>query len=283
MSKRPHDLDPGEQRFLQQRGCPPYDQLLAARADVLPEAEAGPILSHLDGCGACQTLLADLMSAELASPSEAELGRIRSRMDAQLQPAKKPLAWLRWQVWAPAAAAMAGILFAIYVNKAPQVHNKTEVAERRDDAPQRAHLPLQKPPLKLPLAAAITWRGAEGGKPEEYLKQLGVAMAPYRADDFVGSTRPLRELAEAYPQAVEPHFYLGVCLLYQNQPQQALTALFAARRRDPDALKDDVEWYVGVAWERTGNRKEAMAALQPLCERTGAYQERACSAVAQLR
>lgn len=90
-------------------------------------------------------------------------------------------------------------------------------------------------------------------------------------------------MSARYPKAAEPPFYLGVSLLYLHRPEEAAAALEAARALKPEALKEDVEWYLGVAWEGSGKRQQAASVLEPLCGREGPYRERACDGLRWLR
>src|SRR5437667_11249026 len=113
MPNLPNDFDGSERDWIRDPLCPPHDLLLAAAADVLPEAVARPILDHLSTCQPCQTLVADLTSQELASPTQVEAGRIdallRARIRGARNPAGNPFAWLRWQLWVPSLTALAGL------------------------------------------------------------------------------------------------------------------------------------------------------------------------------
>lgn len=287
--KRYRDLDPDERAAVQRAGldrtgCPPFDRMLAAQAGVLPEQDATPIKAHVAACPLCQTLCAEFTAGELAAPAAGNLERIRARFDAKLGTSHRPALWRRWQLWVALAGAAASVAMLSIIpprRSIPEPGRAPGAAVVKKQPSFR--LPLEAPPVKLPVDAAITWRGEDGASKQLYLTALGGALSPYRAGDYASAAPKLRDLAGRYPDSAEAAFYLGVSLLFLNQPADALAALEAAARLQPEALRDEVEWFMGVAWERNGNGSEAAARIEKLCARPGPYRQPACSALSQLR
>ncbi|MBL8218091.1 MAG: hypothetical protein JNL62_02620 [Bryobacterales bacterium] len=270
-----------------QLGCPSLDRMLAARAGVLEQDEATPILGHLERCRFCQALAAEFAQGESANPTAQNLRAIRTRMERQMDGrAQQALPWWRqWHFLAAVAGAAACVAVAVYVGQQPSkpaAEAPQTVAEIRN--PQ-FYLPLTAPPVKLSLHAGITWRSGEeaAASQEAYLQELGVALAPYRAANYLEAAARLGPLARKYPQSAEAALYLGVSLLLVNQPEEARQALEKAASLRHESLRDEVQWFLSVAWERTGNTGKAAAGLKPLCEAQGPYRDSACSALRQLR
>lgn len=143
--------------------CPPPDVLLAAVSGVLPE-EGGPgIRAHLAECRYCQALVADLNDREAASPSPAELSRIRKRIDQAIAPSARRPFRLPGPAWLGAAFTVLAVALYLGLGRAPAPRETAGPPPAGKPTPPEVHLPLDKAPLKLPLASAIIWRGA--GKP----------------------------------------------------------------------------------------------------------------------
>ncbi|MCB1022657.1 MAG: hypothetical protein KDC27_22190, partial [Acidobacteria bacterium] len=86
-------------------------------------------------------------------------------------------------------------------------------------------------------------------------------------------------LAEKFPEAVEPRFYLGVAELLDGDPRAASGDLEAARRIGGEALDDEIAWYLAAARERSGAWPDAAALLEQLCRAEGERREQACAAL----
>jgi RNA polymerase sigma-70 factor, ECF subfamily len=107
--------------------------------------------------------------------------------------------------------------------------------------------PVAKAPLRLPLATAMVMRGAKGADEQRYLRELGHALEPYRADDFQEASARLERLASRYPRRVEPVFYLGVARLIAGHAEAAARALESAKRIGSGELDDDITAYLSKA------------------------------------
>lgn len=289
MRKRFDHLDPEEREMIARAGldrvhCPPFDRVLAAQSGVLEEADAAPLRRHLESCRFCQALSAEFTQGESVAPTARNLDHVRARLDKGIATIAKPAPWWRqWQVFAAIAGAAACLAIAVNVNQqgpsAPKSHSPAAV-----EAPKpQFRLPLSAPPVKLSVGSAIVWRGDSASAQETYLKELGAALAPYREANYGEAAAKLGAVSEKYPQSAEAAFYLGVSQLHNNQPEAARHALEKCEALAPQALRDEVQWFLGVAWERTGNAGQAAARLKPLCDTPGPYRDSACSALPHLR
>lgn len=291
MPKPYRDFDSEERDLVRRSGldrfpCPSLDLLLAARAGVIEQNEATPILSHLESCRFCQTLAAEFAQGESGHPSAANLRSIRARLDRQIgafEPKALPW-WRQWHFLAAVAGAAACVAIAIYIDETvpTRTADPKTVAEVQKT---RFHLPLTAPPVKLSMGDAITWRSGDNTPSSEeiYLKELGTALAPYRTADYATAVGRLGFLVTKYPRSVEATFYLGVSQLFLNQPGAARLSLEKAESLHRQALRDEVQWFLSVAWERIGNPGQAAARLRPLCDAPGPYRDQACAALPHLR
>ena len=288
MRKPFDDFDAEEREMVRQTGldrvgCPQFELLLAAEAGVLEEDEATPLRAHLSICKLCQALHSDFSIGESGAATAENLRQVRAKLDAGLPKAARPAWWSQWHLWVAVSGAAACIVILVGVRTPPApVPHQEPVAVATVRKPV-FHLPLEAPAVKLPVGSAITWRG-EGENPEvDYLKELGLGLAPYRAGDYAAAVAKLRPLSRRYPKSAEAAFYLGVSLLFVDLPAEARLALEKAEALRPEALRDEVEWFMGVAWERTGNTEKAAARMEALCAAQGAFRQKACAALPRLR
>lgn len=195
----------------------------------------------------------------------------------------KPIAWL----WAGAAIA-ASIGGAVFVTrwtpmsrerKAPVAVPSAAVIAARD--PSRFRLPLERPSIAEPSAAEAG--AADAGDRRRYLEAFSGATAAYRSGDFVAASRAFERISNQYPSAAGAAFSLGVSKLLAGDAAGAIDPLTAAKRLSTGPAEDDARWYLAVALERADRRDAAAAALDDLCERSGARKASACAAASSLR
>lgn len=262
--------------------CPPPEFISAALSEVLPEQLAAQVNHHVAGCPDCQALRDAWLDPDMASPSDPERLRIRRRIQAGMRPARKPL-WARWSFLAAAGACAAlTIAILLQVSRREALMKPAPVATTAQIRPAFV-LPFESPELKLPSSDAVLWRGEEAAGRQAYLKDLGAAFEPYRRGDWTAAAERFQALAARFPQQPEAPFYRAICMLQLGRAEEAIALLEQAKRLQPAHLKDDLDWYLSVAWERHGDPERAKQLLQGLCQSKGAYQARACDGLSRLR
>jgi hypothetical protein len=183
------------------------------------------------------------------------------------------------------AAAVAGTLW-VYLDRpvtpaevagAPQ----TDAPEPPAPPPTEHVLVLEKPPVRLPVAAALVWRGG-GDDQQQHLEALGRALAAYGEDDFRSAAGALGVIAETRP-TVEVLFYLGVSNLFLDRHGDALTALEKVRQMAQPPLDEDAAWYLAVAYERLGRQEDAASQLRGICNGDGSRRAQACDALERMQ
>jgi tetratricopeptide (TPR) repeat protein len=287
MRKPFDDFDAEERELVRRSGldkvaCPPWDRVLAAQAGVLEEAEGLPLRRHVENCRFCQALCADFAAGESGAATDETRKRIRARMNRQIVGTGERVWWRQWRWWSAVAGAMACLALAVGLRRDPVASPKPAAVAVAGPPRATSGLRLEAPPVKLS-AGAMTWRGDGKAAGTEYLKELGVALAPYRGGDYAAAARELGRVSGKYPESAEAAFYLGVSLLFLEEPEQARRALARAEALRPEALRDEVQYFIGVAWARNGDTGQAAARLRPLCGGAGPYREKACTALSQLR
>ncbi len=299
MNRPPKDLDAFEKSLVaesgdaldllrsQRAGCPPLEVLRAASVGALPEPQQSDVCAHLAACGSCRSLQADLEAIESADATPKEVERIlagthRDSIRSETVRSK------RFRIlWWPAAAAVALLLFAVFVTRRLQPPQQSGpsvplAAETKPvmPAPIPPALRLEKPPLHVSLAA-LTWRNNKS-KRASFLNDLSPALKAYRANDYVQAARGLEALSRNYPDSVEVFYYLGVCRLFLSDFSAASEALERAARLADGSFTADVMWYISISYHRSGNLETARSHLQQLCGGSSGYAERACEALKEL-
>jgi TolA-binding protein len=212
--------------------CPHPDLVLAAREGVLPEGTGAGILAHLAECPLCQALARDLADPELSAPTIKEEKRILRRVRRGTGERPK---W-PWLWFAAPAAAVAALGLVFLLPREPRAATPAPLTKAA----------LEKPPVNLPLASALVWRGA-GDEPQRLLQELGEALEPYRAGQYEESVQRLAAFTARYPKSPEAYFYLGVSLLFLDRKAEAAVALARAQELATGPLAAQTAKYLDLA------------------------------------
>jgi hypothetical protein len=222
--------------------------LTAAGEGVLPERLEHSVQLHLDWCRRCAMLRRDLTVSPLAEPTLEEITRVQQRVKASTHQSKR--AAVRYAAFA-ACAAIVLMLPLAWEQEKPVRMLQEKTAERSiqttTSITSKCRPTVTKAPLRLPLATAMVIRGARGAEEQRFLRELGQALAPYRADDFVKASAGLERLASRYPRRVEPVFYLGVARLMGGDAEAATEALESAKKIGSEELDEDIARYLSMA------------------------------------
>lgn len=144
--------------------------------------------------------------------------------------------------------------------------------------PALRQLPIEKPEARVSASGAKTPRRAAAGR-KDFVEDFDRAMRAFRDDRFAEASREFRKVAARYPDAYAPTFYLGVSLLLDGQPVEAVEPLRQAESRAGASARDEVRWYLAAALQRADRGDEARGLLRGLCEGTSKWRDRACRAL----
>ncbi len=300
MRKQFDDLDAIEREWLDRAAdeieafrrlrssCPPLRLIRAAQAEALPDELQAHVTMHVAGCQACQRLREDLES--LPPPLEVtqeEIGRILRRVgsepSAELPAGHSPGRRILWRALLVTAACASGFFAFRQLRHSDTPPPSAEVAVVAQEAPAPAWSPeapkLEKPDVKLTLAI-LTWRS--GGSQQGLLSDIAPALEHYRADRFADAAAEFEALIPKYPGSVEVQFYLGVSHIFLGEFPAAIQALEQAAKTGNTQFADDISWYLGSAYQRSGRLSEARVLFSSLCSGKGAYTARGCEAVEAL-
>ena len=249
--------------------CPLPELALASRMDTLPADVQQRVVAHVEHCATCQALLEALDDADVIAPTPEERLRIRARVSAGIaeEPPTAAGRPRRWKWLTVAAAVLVGGTAAVLV---------WQRATPRPVQPEASLSTLEKPTLRIPLAARLVWRGDDREAAE-----LTRALEPYVADNFPEAARRLAAFVGRYPQNAVAHFYLGVSQMFLGADADAMTALARAEqlaREDPE-LSGESTWHLALAYQRANLHDRAIPKLEALCRGQHARSAQACAAL----
>ena len=302
------DLEPEDEQFMRDFGpmltgmkarharCPSLELILAAESRTLPEEAAAQLAEHIAGCDWCRALRNDWREFEFPAVTPESERRIRARaLPAVTRVVAQPRrpAW-RWLV--PLGAAATLVLTFVLVRDAsrpdprsgPASSTKPSGDHSEQSAGMGAPRPvsvfrLEKPPVRLPLSAAVVWRGEGEADRARFSEEFKAAMAFYRADNYATTAARLKALARQFPRSPDVSFYLGVCQLFLGRDREAIASLERARGIAKDDRADEISWYLALAHQRAGRVAPTVDLLGSLCQGSGPYSAQACAGIRELR
>lgn len=263
---------------------PPLELLRAAHADALPPDLQARVSAHLAESDWSRALVDGAADVDHALGA-ADADRLLARIKRSAEP-RRSWSFSNVRGWAPlaTAAATVAIVAAVWsqwrttVPGAPVIAPAAPQTVIARNEPARFELPLDKPDVKLSVAA-LTWRGSGASA---LVDDLAPALDAYRQSDYTRAAQGLEGVGRRYPSSIEAPFYRGVSLLFLNDPAGAIVELKKAERMNDAAFAPDVTWYLAVAEQRSGDTSAARARLGALCRGTSAHTPAACDAIKKL-
>jgi len=262
--------------------CPSPELILGAGSDVLPDEISRKSARHLETCPSCAALGRDMADPEIADPNIDEQARIKERIDKESKTQKAAFGWgWLWSRVLPASVVVVALVGAVLWygrQHASPSQNRTATAPRTGPLPMESVFKLEKPPIRLP-ASSLLWRGGK----QKYERDLANALEPYDRDNFGEAASRLQQLTKRYPDSAVAHFYLGISEIFLNRDADAIEELKKAQSLHEELLDREMHWYLALAYQRTGDRVNAVAELENLCGNPGAYSAQACAGSQELR
>ncbi len=99
------------------------------------------------------------------------------------------------------------------------------------------------------------------------------AIVSYRTGDYISAAAGFSEAALKDSSYVSPRFFLGLTQLALNNYDQAIN-LLSTIVNHPGEYGKEAQWYLGLAYLKTGNRSKASECFVHLAKSTGFYSER---------
>ena len=250
--------------------CPTAEDLWSGARGELPGPQVEGLVEHIGGCGACAELWRMAAAVDAGAPARV------------LEMPRQPVAW---RAPLAVAASIAVVVIGFYGVRTMMLQDPAAPETLATAAPKPAAIPdvlkMDKPPVKISSRHALLFRG-ETNSNDSFLTDSAEAFDFYKADRFEDSVKAFDTLGRKYPQAAEPSFYKGVSLLMLGRWPAAVEPLKDARPLADEELARDAEWYLAIAYHRSGQLDQARTTLRPICAATGAYAARACAALREL-
>ena len=98
----------------------------------------------------------------------------------------------------------------------------------------------------------------------------------YDKGEYLNAIGGFRNALTRNPHNAQASFYLGLSYLAVNQPDSAVRFLDKSYPGEP-ALSEPAQWYVGLAYLKSGRTEEAKKVFKEIANTTGAYRDNAAS------
>jgi len=239
-------------------GCPSPDELAEYYLGEIAPFERERLRGHVEGCTACQAVLAEMeegtatlaradpLGARETRPTEPWWSCLRGALDLWPGPA-----------WAGATIAV-GIAFVAGLLLRPMLIGSPL------PVPGREIYRIAKPPF-TPAAEVHAFGIAPAVRPEAD-RRFGEAMAFYAEPDFPDKALPkLKEAVALDPRHDRAQFWLGIAHLLKGEARLAIEALEAAAALAPANL--EYKHYLVWAYLKAGQVEKALRLQTQVLER----------------
>jgi hypothetical protein len=282
-------------------------------AGTLGSDEADTVARHVAGCDECRAAAAEgaaliaglrdlhlpadeivaAAAGELTSPHVLVCSRCRDEIgllrDVNADLARTTGAIAPARRWPLGLAAAAAVIVAVgaawyFGSRQPALTPSAPTTAAVSPARTPIKITIEKASLTALATETVRLRGVPSPR-RRMLDDLAVALEPYRRDDFAESAVRLRALREQYPDAPEMTYYLGVCLLLEDRPAEAMAPLEDAVRPRLTASAvpaDEAAYYLAIARVNAGQPAAALPDLTRLCAAGSTVSPRACAAARQV-
>ena len=268
-----------EPRPLRRPGCPDPAVVLALEEGVLDEPVAARVRAHVSECPACRRAAADLAQVfdePAAADSRQRIDNLVAAGRRHASP-KRAIGW--WLV--PAGLAVAtGLVWIVLTTRPAPVTPERQVA-RVEPPPAPSVFVVDRPALP-PGDVELTVRGET---PAAASLPIEIAAALDLADkgDMPVALNKLDALGRANASSRPALLALGAVQLRAGQHAEAVATLDKARNLKSDQdIQNEVDWFLGIALVRTGDRGRARGLLDGLCKRGGPRAASACAGVVEI-
>lgn len=281
-------LDPDEARGLEMLGlsppalagrlrCPDPALVLAAQEGVLDRELADRVLAHVAGCTRCQAAAGDLAHVFDEDPEDVVRLRIRERLP-RTRPVSRGRSW-RWL--APVGVGLAASVLWLIGTAEPEMPG---VAQPTFAMHVAGPLPTVFHPDRPAIDAGpieLTLRGSESAASAG--DRISAALDLADRGDLPAARTELHAIVRAHQDSRDAQLALGALLVRAGETSAAVPGLERARAlASGSAAADEVDWFLAIAFVRTGASDRARGLLRPICEHDGPRSALACAGLAEL-
>jgi len=172
-----------------------------------------------------------------------------------------------WRKWALAAAAVLLLTLAsvAVLNRRQHVEVVREAPPQRDGRQQMiAALAAVEPPAYV----RPTLRGGSQSVASERFQE---GMKRYEKRDYSSATRLLEEAVGLKPDLQPALFYLGVCQLITDQPDEAIATLSSLVRNEESPYLEESHWFLAKAFLKKLDLASARKELEVVIKLNGTH------------
>ncbi len=130
-------------------------------------------------------------------------------------------------------------------------------------------------PLK---AVSPVTRNSDADQPDSYAS----AIEMYNAGDYQGAANGFSDAIQRDNSSIASRFFMGITQLALGNYDQAISLLSDVTVRSGSYGKE-TQWYLGLAYLKTGEKEKALACFEPLAQTPGFYRARAEKIVRRLK
>jgi hypothetical protein len=260
--------------------CPDSSLLLAAEDAVLTTRDAARV-RHTSVPR--PVLAGDLATLFAEDPAADGRARISARIQAGQRPHRRQALWWLGAAGLLSAAALAMVVLAplrTVGSLAPPT-----VGQPEGGASTGAALPsvlvVDRPAIP-PGEVELTVRG-EASSPASLANPIAAALDLADSGNLPLAMSELEAIVRKNAASPSAGLALGAVQLRAAKNADAVATLETVRLLKTDAeLKDETDWFLGIALVRTGNRDRARALLDGVCKKGGGRSARACAGVVEI-
>ncbi len=252
--------------------CPDPALLLAVNGGSLDAEGCARVRAHVASCPACVALseaLARLVDEEM--PADA-----LARAAGRLAPATRRVrTWWPWLVPAGGLALAASSAWWLSVAPAPPTPPAGALLAMRQPAGAASVFQVDRPAFDSG-DVELTLRGDTAGRPRLF-SGISAALDVGAAGDKAAAVARLEQVVEQRPHAPEALLALGTALLDDRRTADALPVLVRGRALAAGPLAEEFDWYLSIAYVRSGDAGRAGPLLESLCRSGGPRSATACA------
>jgi TolA-binding protein len=112
--------------------------------------------------------------------------------------------------------------------------------------------------------------------------QFSSAISNYKTANYSEAAAGFTTIASKDPSSISARFYLGLTQLALNNYSESIQHLSVASK-NPGEYTKDIQWYLGLAYLKNGDKEKAIESFQFLARSNGFYKERAGSILRRLK
>ncbi len=243
---------------------------------ALPEADQETFEAHYLGCEECFSAVrfAEKISvtmhhfgASIFAPAPARPVAAKPDWLVKLKSEWEDLYFAFSREWKTALPALAAyVLLAVALGFGYyKLTSSPQLADERVHHVERPSAMLPTSQTGLAQLQPLTWSISEATKANKPLSErLATAEVLYQNYNYFLAAKELAEIANAFPESIETHLYLGISQLRTGQPAEGIESLRRVLALSPNYAA--AQWYIAQAYLVQGDSIQAQSWLAQLAD-----------------